>query len=125
MVKNILIVLVLSILLLAGCKNNEALDYFDYDTWISDPNGCKGKRLALLKSLETQLESLKKLNQNEVKELLGKPDKNELYRRSQKFFVYQIGPGKECKSAISKSPTPYLSNRFNAMGLAKEVLIYT
>ncbi|MEM7107079.1 MAG: hypothetical protein AAF519_02550 [Bacteroidota bacterium] len=122
--KKTLLRFLLPLAFVLACDTKKELMDFDYTTWVADPNGCSGKRLALQSSLENNLESLKTLNQNEVKELLGKPDKNELYTRSQKFFIYQIGPGEECGSSLT-TPSPYLSIRFNAMGLAKEVLIYT
>ncbi|MEM6524431.1 MAG: hypothetical protein AAGF85_11310 [Bacteroidota bacterium] len=123
MIKKYLLHTVMFLTLVTSCGSRQELSNFDYDTWVSDPNGCSGRRLAIQPSLERNLESLKTLNQNEVKELLGKPDKNELYKRSQKFFIYQIGPGEECGLSLA-TPSPYLSIRFNAMGLAKEVLIY-
>lgn len=123
MIKNSTPIVVFITALILSCSSKPKLQGFDYETWVSDPGGCDGKRLGLKASLENNLEALKTLNQNEVKDLLGKPDKNELYKRSQKFFVYQIGPGKECGQELA-TPSPYLSIRFNAMGLAKEVLIY-
>lgn len=63
------------------------------------------------------------LNQTEIVNLLGKPDRNELYKRSQKFFEYQISPDKLCNANQAQNNT-YLSIRFNATGLAKEILVY-
>lgn len=75
--------------------------------------------------LESNLEKIKGLDQEEIKELLGKPDKNELYKRSQKFFVYYLSPAPSCTHGnTSEQQEIYLSIRFNATGLAKEVLVY-
>lgn len=112
---------VLSLLLLACSSNTLDLENFDEVKWQSDISGCKGERLSMLKALQEVKDNLKGLNQNELTELLGKPERHELYKRSQKFFYYQISPGESCNE-----PAPqdiYLSIRFNATGLAKEVII--
>lgn len=96
------------------------LDGIDLEKWKGDKNGCQGERLRFLGPLQSQHEKLKGLSQDDIVKLLGRPDKNELYKRNQKFFFYALTPGKACGSA---NETQQLSIRFNAMGLAKEVII--
>ena len=91
---------------------------------MNDPNGCKGNRLSISTTLEDNLELLKGLDQSEIVELLGKPDRNELYKRNQKFFYYQITPAEDCAASHKAEENSYLSIRFSATGFAREVLVY-
>lgn len=54
-------------------------------------------------------------------DLLGRPDENQLLDRNQKFFKYYLEPGPNCDNP--KVDAKKLVLRFNAMGLAKEVMI--
>jgi hypothetical protein len=58
----------------------------------------------------------------QIVRLLGKPDRNELFTRNQKFFEYYLQPSPEC-NADSAGTAMKLVVRFNAMGLAKEVAV--
>lgn len=71
--------------------------------------------------LINQLEELKGLSEKDIIKLLGRPDRNELYKRNQKFYYYDIDPGKACAETIVENQQLVL--RFNAMGLAKEVTV--
>ena len=97
---------------------------FDNTSWKADPNGCKGQRLLLMNDLEGNLEQLKGLKNREVMQMLGKPDRNELYKRSQKFFIYYISTAEACENYDGDTSTVYLSIRFNALGLSNEAIIY-
>jgi len=110
-------------IVLASCNSSpKDLPNFDEATWLQDENGCNGDRLSMVEGLNNAKEQLKGLNQNDIDALLGKPERHELYKRSQKFFYYQISPAKACDTDYDGSDI-YLSIRFNATGLAKEVLI--
>lgn len=66
-------------------------------------------------------ESLKGLSEDQILSLLGRPDRNELYKRNQKFYYYDIEPGKSCDTSTLKNWQ--LVFRFNAMSRAKEVSV--
>jgi outer membrane protein assembly factor BamE (lipoprotein component of BamABCDE complex) len=91
----------------------------DIEKWKQDKWGCLNDRLKSLPALIEQKDKLKGLSQDDVVKLLGRPDKNELYKRNQKFFHYYISSEK-CKT---DTIIQRLSFRFNAMGFAKEVLL--
>lgn len=78
----------------------------------------------MLSELQQAKDNLKGLNEDEIGQVLGKPDKNELYKRNQKFYIYEIANAPECANRANDSTHVYLNIRFNATGLAKEVLIY-
>ena len=114
---------ILLILLLFSCNKTVELPNLDESAWQSDLNGCNNLRSKMIDALNTDKELLKGLNQDELISILGKPDQNELYKRNQKFFIYNITPT-NCENQQDLSPRKYLSIRFNATGLAKEVVVY-
>jgi hypothetical protein len=97
------------------------LEGIDLQQWQSDKNGCNGQRAEMLGEITNQKDKLLSLSELNVIKLLGRPDQNELYTRNQKFFYYFIDPGPACQGASEKPHR--LMVRFNAMGLAQEVLV--
>ena len=106
-----------------GCNSKIDLPNLDQEAFANDKNGCNNQRNTMIPALEKDKNLLKGLNQNEIAKTLGKPDQNELYKRSQKFFIYHLTPT-DCPNQPTTSAKKYLSIRFNATGLAKEVVIY-
>jgi outer membrane protein assembly factor BamE (lipoprotein component of BamABCDE complex) len=74
-----------------------------------------------MEAIQNQKEKLLALKESQIIELLGRPDRNELYKRNQKFFYYYLMPSPDCPNASTESKR--LVIRFNAMGLAKEVAV--
>ena len=113
--------LALLFLFLLSCgKPLPTFENLDIATWKADKAGCHQVRWKSMNALLRQKDKLKGLSQDDIVEVLGKPDQNELYKRNQKFFYYLLSPGKACGS---DSTAHRLSLRFNAMGFAKEVLV--
>ncbi len=114
--------LFLLVCVLTACeKPLPTLDDVDLQRWQQDKNACDDTRASTLQALEEQKDKLLSLDQMQIVSLLGKPDQNELSRRNEKFFYYFIDPAPNC-------PTPArtarrLVVRFNAVGLAKEVIV--
>lgn len=115
-----LILLIITI----SCTRPIAIDGFDRETWINDKDGCKGERKELVESLEKQKDALLGKDQGQIKELLGLPDMHEIYKRSQRFFIYSIDPGSSCSNFIADKTSANLTLRFNAMGRVHEVVYY-
>lgn len=112
-------------LFLPGCgKELPTLENLNPEQWKSDRNACGTYRVTAAQALVVQKEKLLALKEMQVVELLGRPDRNELYRRNQKFYYYYLKPAPDCPnySAGAGSGTR-LAIRFNAMGLAKEVIV--
>lgn len=117
----------LLLLLLAGvsaCNKTGDLPGFNETEWQADENGCQGIRLKMLDDFKQVKDQLKGLNEDEIVDVLGMPDKNELYKRNQKFFIYEITNAPQCLKKKSGDTRMFLSIRFNATKLAKEVMIY-
>lgn len=111
----------LSLVLVSCGKQLPDLAPIDVAQWRTDKGGCGNIRWSSIQQLTEQLEELKALSEGDVVTLLGRPDRNELYKRNQKFYYYDIEPGKACSDSIKTNQQLIL--RFNAMGLAKEVTI--
>jgi hypothetical protein len=107
-------------ILLACGKPLPTFENLDIAKWKEDKAACGKVRLETMEELTRQKDKLKGLSQDDIVELLGRPDQNELYKRNQKFFYYLLSPGKACGS---DSTAHRLSLRFNAMGFAKEVMV--
>ena len=93
----------------------------DLEKWKGDRNGCEHQRSTMKEMLDHQKEKLLALDELQVVELLGKPDRHELYKRNQKFYYYFIEPAPDC--AQQDTTDSKLTIRFNAMGLAKVVVV--
>lgn len=113
--------LFLSVVLVACGKPLPDLSPLNLEQWKEDKNGCQRFREQSISYLIDQLEELKGLSEKDIIKLLGRPDRNELYKRNQKFYYYDVDPGKPCSN--SHPENQQLVFRFNAMGLAKEVTI--
>lgn len=109
-------------LLIISCgKPLPDLSPIDLNQWKADKGGCVQTRTRFLVDLQNQKEELKGLSEKDIIALLGRPDQNELYKRNQKFYRYDITPGKSCTT--SSAVGQQLVIRFTAMGYAKEVSI--
>jgi outer membrane protein assembly factor BamE (lipoprotein component of BamABCDE complex) len=98
------------------------LEGLDLERWKKDKNACNNIRINMREAIDEQKNKLLSLDQMQIVKLLGKPDKNELSTRNQKFFYYFLEPGPACEG-IDDSITDKLVIRFNAIGLAKEIAI--
>jgi hypothetical protein len=111
------------LIILSSCgKSLPHFEGLDTDAWKNDKKGCGGERSKMKDALVTQKDKLLALSELDLVKVLGKPDQEELYKRNQKFYYYNIEPSSECDGA-SQEESLRLVIRFNAMGLAKEVVI--
>jgi len=112
----------LALVALISCgKELPTLDSIDLEPWKEDKNGCTKVRIASATSLRDQKDKLLGLSEKQIIELLGRPDRNELYKRNQKFYYFSIDPALSCDS-LNRSPRELIL-RFNAMGFVKEVAV--
>ena len=114
--------LIVLVLFFSCNKSLPTLEGIDKARWEEDKNGCLHIRASMREAIDGQKEKLLGLEQMQIVKLLGRPDRNELSSRNQKFFYYFIEPGPLCQSSSGRDAET-LSIRFNAMGLAKEVAI--
>ncbi|EAY26388.1 hypothetical protein [Microscilla marina] len=107
---------------LFSCKSAPEIEGFDAKKWKGDPNACKNYRAALLPALEKNKDKLVKVEAGQLMQLLGRPDKNELYRRNQRFYVYFIDAGSQCKGN-NGSLGRTLRVRIDALQRVSEVVV--
>ncbi|MCA6074613.1 hypothetical protein [Fulvivirga sedimenti] len=119
--KNVLFILIIAGL--SACSSTPAPGYLDKDEWKSDRNGCMGYRSLFMQEHPDFIDALKGQSEETILLWLGKPDKNELYKRNQKFYIYLLDPGPDCGEGDSTSGMD-LQIRFSATNRATEVMLY-
>lgn len=105
-----------SLLLIGACSSTPEIAGLDSKAWKSDIGGCEGIRASQLESIDLE-ESIIGVTESDIVRLMGKPDQNELYKRNQKFYVYELGP-------CGETAAPYLQIRFSATNIAREAMVY-
>jgi len=116
--------LIVLLAFLFGCDSPIIIDGFSDKKWRSDRNGCFQIREMEIDALMMGKSSILRQSENKILAFLGKPDKNELYTRNQKFFIYYISPNSGCKMYSISEQLTYLSVRINAVGVATEAFVY-
>ena len=109
---------ILSFLLFSCGQNSVDLQNFEEEAWRTDQSGCGGLRLKMRDELIRVKSQLKGFNENQIMDVLGKPNKINLVDRNQKYYIYNIS----CPTQNIAYST--LSIRFNAVGLSYEALVY-
>src|SRR6478752_7319798 len=84
-------------MLLVACgRPSPTLESVDLKKWYEDRNGCSGERLKMTDALQRQKDKLLGLSEQQIINLLSRPDQNELYKRNQKFYYYFLQPSLHC-----------------------------
>lgn len=112
---------ILFILLVSRCSNDISVS-FDTESWKSDSYGCREQRIKIYKEIIEYQNEILGLTNKQIIRILGKPERNELYRRNQKFFIYYISPASKCSHPYDGEAL-FLFVRFNAVGLSQEVFV--
>lgn len=105
---------------LTACQHEIVLEGFDKKSWQNDPLGCKNVRKSLLKNFDQHKKEIILLSSKEVISLLGKPDEKMLYERGQKFYIYYIEAGSQCKQNNLPQGKKILI-RFDALDKVSEI----
>lgn len=100
-------------ILLTACYSQPVIENFDKSKWVQSIENCDGYRDQAVDELLKQQDKLLGKNQNEMINLLGKPLKNELYNRNQKFLYYRL----DCKDEKQ------LMIVFDALGRTNELRV--
>jgi outer membrane protein assembly factor BamE (lipoprotein component of BamABCDE complex) len=117
--------LLLIFFLIQSCTTSIEIEGFSSKDWKSDRNGCKNTRLASIKTLMMSRDKILGQEEHSILNLLGRPDKNELLRRQQKFYFYYLEPSPLCDNITSEvDSASYLSIHFNATGVVNEIFVY-
>ncbi len=109
------------IIFIFSCSTSVSLN-IDKEEWMKDYDGCSGYRMDVYDKILKEKDHLLGLSTGKILEILGNPNMNQLYKRNQKFFVYQISPGSACLHQDTGEEL-FLIFRFNAMGLTNEIYL--
>ena len=98
----------------------------NYSLWKNDKYGCKSDRENLIDLIISNRDKFLKYNQNQIINILGKPENQTLYERGQKFFYYYVKYHPECdkKNALPEGEQIKLEIRFDALNRSKEIFVY-
>ena len=96
---------------------------FDQTVWKSDEQGCDNKRASMVQAIKDAKPRLVQLGEADIRKLLGKPDKVELFSRSQKFYLYFIEKGGQCSGDAEDKWGKSLEISLDALGRLHEINI--
>lgn len=111
----------LTLTLLSACTKKVETGDFDARAWREDKKGCSGVRSTMIDDLLELKPNLLGHYQKRIIKVLGDPEEQELYKRSQTYYIYYIDGASDCPNAI-QNPRK-LEIKFTALGMANEVNI--
>ncbi len=96
---------------------------FDTELWKNDRQGCQGLRKNQLENFQKIKTKLYELSERDIRQVLGKPDQVDLYKRKQKFYVYFVEKGIQCEGGASETQqAERIEIRFSALERVNEII---
>lgn len=86
-----------------------------------DRGGCNGDRMQQIAWLKTHKMTWKGVSSNDMEDILGKPDIQQLADRNQEYYIYFLERGDHCAKITNPSQAKTMAFRFSAIGLATEI----
>ena len=86
-----------------------------------DRGGCNGDRLKQIAWLKSNKMTWKGVSSNDMEDILGKPDIQQLADRNQEYYIYFLEKGEQCEKMTNPSRAKSMALRFSAIGLATEI----
>ena len=113
------------LILFTSCGKGVEIENFDKNAWKNDPLACKNTRKAQIEALDKGKDLLKSLTPKQLINTLGRPDRQELYERNQRYYLYFYEKGAQCDGEldINLEKTPLIRIRFSAIDIVTEVII--
>lgn len=118
---------VLSLCILTSCETKVPdIEGLDYKKWELDKFGCGGDRSKLVSLIDVNKEKFLRYNQNEIIDILGRPENQTLFTRSQTIFYYYIryNPACEGQEARLEDEQVKLEIRFDALNRSKSLYVH-
>jgi len=114
----------LGFLFLAACgQKAQLLTEEEQQRFRQDRLGCEGERKAFIQKLRENKDIFLEMTDLEVRQQLGSPNREELYTRTQKFFVYYLERGGQCEGEDSTAPPRILQLRLSAVNRVNEAVV--
>jgi hypothetical protein len=111
-----------SLFILTSCSAPpDQLGKLDLVKWRTDRGGCNGVRATLVDDFKTVRQELKGKSSNEIGQILGRPDSEQLDDRNQKFYIYFLEKGVHCQDPKVKTDSRSVALRISAIGLVTEI----
>jgi len=105
--------------LISACTHQPDLTGFDAEAFKMDRGGCDGQRAKQVAWLKAHKMELRGTTSNNMEDILGKPDIQQLADRNQEYYIYFLEPGPHCIQKASQAKS--IAFRFSAMGIATEI----
>ena len=105
--------------LISACTHQPDLTGFDAEAFKKDRGGCEGQRAKQVAWLKAHKMELRGTTSNNMEDILGKPDIQQLADRNQEYYIYFLEPGPHCNQKTSQAKS--IAFRFSAMGIATEI----
>ncbi len=112
-------ILLVFALLFISCTHQPDLNGFDAVSFKQDRGACGGKRGQQVAWLKAHKMNFQGVSSNNMDEILGKPDLQQLADRNQEYYIYFLEPGPHCQQKPSQAKS--IAFRFSAMGIATEI----
>jgi hypothetical protein len=109
------------IFLLASCTKKPVLVGLDVALFKNDRGACQGHRVQQIVWLKTNKMTWKGVSSNDVEDILGKPDIQQLADRNQEYYIYFLEKGEQCEKITNPSQAKSMAFRFSAIGLVTEI----
>ena len=117
----------LSLCILTSCETTPPdIEGLDYEKWELDKFGCDGDRMKMVRLITVNKEDFFRYRQNEIIDILGKPDNLTLYERGQTIYFYYIKYHPNCPDIPYRAEEERvkLEIRFDALNRSKELYVY-
>ncbi|RXK46831.1 hypothetical protein [Aquirufa rosea] len=107
--------------MMLSCTKQPDLAGFDLEKFVQDEAGCQDMRKEQVAWLKAHKENLKGVSSNDIEDLFGKPDIQQLADRNQEYYIYFLEKGPHCEKITNPSQSYSMAFRFSAIGLATEI----
>lgn len=117
----------LSLCILISCETpRPEVAGLDYKKWELDKFGCSGERMKMVGLISANKEKFFRYRQNQIIDILGKPDNITLYERGHTFYYYYVRYHQNCTDVPyrAEEETMKLEIRFDALNRSKELYVY-
>jgi hypothetical protein len=113
--------LFLTSILILSCTKKPVLEGLNLMLFKNDRAACKGARMQQMDWLKANKMTWKGVSSNDVEDILGKPDIQQLADRNQEYYIYFLEKGEQCEKITNPSQAKSMAFRFSAIGLVTEI----
>lgn len=102
------------------------IEGMNYNAWVMDKYGCKGVRKELVSLIDINKDKFLRFTQNEIIDILGRPENQTLFTRSQTIYYYYISFNSACEGQNTRMEDEQvkLEIRFDALNRSKSLYVH-